>query len=108
MPYSYHMGSPPSGNAAPGAPGLVAVAAGFDPVNSGFAGCWLNVPWSQVSCSGVKGRRGWWLFSWVRHCAGTFSTEIRRWKRGPRKVTARQCSKLECCQGDSVFTHVRA
>ena len=49
------MSSPPSGNAAPGAPGLVAVAAGFGPVGSGFAGCWLNFPWSQASCSGVKG-----------------------------------------------------
>ena len=75
MPYSYCMGSPLSGNAAPGAPGLVAVVAGFGPVNSGFAGCWPNVSWSQVSCSGVK---GWLLFGCVRHCAGTFSTEIGR------------------------------
>ena len=55
MLYMYRMSSPPSGNAAPEVPGLVAVAAGFGPVDSGFAGCWPNVPWSQVSCSGVKG-----------------------------------------------------
>ena len=54
MLFSYRMSSPPSGNAAPGASGLVVVAMGFNPVNSGFAGCWPNVPWSQVSFSEVK------------------------------------------------------
>ena len=49
------MSSPQSGNAAPELPGLVAVAAGFGPIDSGFSGCVLNVPWNQVNCSGVKG-----------------------------------------------------